>query len=63
MADINGAKTTNDLEAEHRRLDALVDALSKRPYLTQAEQIEHAILKKRRLQMRDALFSRPRTAT
>ncbi len=60
MAENAGVKTIDELMAEHRALDAQVEALSKRPYLTQAEQIEHAILKKKRLRARDELFARTR---
>ena len=56
MADMNEAKSLDDLIAEHRALDAEVEQLSRRPYLTQAEQHEHAVLKKRRLRVKDRLF-------
>jgi hypothetical protein len=55
MAEMIGAKTIDELMAEHRALDAQVEALSRRQYLTQAEQLEHAILKKKRLRARDQL--------
>lgn len=62
MAELNGAKTIDELMAEHRALDAQVEALSKRQYLTQAERMEHAILKKKRLRARDQLFELSRGA-
>jgi len=57
-----GAKTVDELMAEHRALDAQVEALSRRQYLTQSEQMEHAILKKKRLRARDQLFELSRSA-
>jgi hypothetical protein len=56
MAENCGVKTVDELMAEHRALDAQVEALSKRPYLTEAEHLEHVILKKKRLRARDELF-------
>jgi hypothetical protein len=56
MAEMNEAKSLDDLIALHRALDVEVEELSRRPYLTQAEQIEHAVLKKRRLRAKDQLF-------
>jgi uncharacterized protein YdcH (DUF465 family) len=56
MAEMNEAKSLDDLIAQHRALDSEVEQLSRRPYLTQAEQIEHAVLKKKRLRAKDQLF-------
>jgi hypothetical protein len=45
------------LMAEHRALDSQVRAFSKRPYLTQAEQLEESLLKKRRLLAKDQMVA------
>ena len=62
MAEMNGAKSVDEIIAEHRALDAQVEALSKRQYLTQAEQMEHVILKKKRLRVRDQLLELSRVS-
>lgn len=61
MAENAGVKSIDELVAEHRTLDAQVEALSRRQYLTQEEQLEHAILKKKRLRARDELFALTRS--
>lgn len=43
------------LLAEHRALDLRLRRLGKRPYLTSAEQLEAAELKKRKLRAKDAI--------
>jgi uncharacterized protein YdcH (DUF465 family) len=45
------------LTAEHHALDVRVRAYSKRAYLTQAEQLEEAELKKRRLRTKDEMLA------
>lgn len=44
-----------ELQAEHRALDLRLRRLGKRPFLTSAEQIEAAELKKRKLRAKDAM--------
>jgi uncharacterized protein YdcH (DUF465 family) len=48
------------LQAEHRELDLRLRQLGKRSYLTAAEQLEVAELKKRKLRAKDAIASKAR---
>lgn len=52
--------TVDGLRAEHRELDLRLRQLGKRSYLTAAEQVEMAELKKRKLLAKDAIASLPR---
>lgn len=44
------------LQAEHRALDLRLRQLGKRPFLTVAEQMEAAELKKRKLRAKEAIL-------
>lgn len=45
------------LQAEHRALDLRLRRLSKRPFLTAAEQLEATELKKRKLRAKEAMLA------
>ena len=46
-----------DWQGEHRALDLRLRRLNKRPFLTTAEQVEVAELKKRKLRAKEAMMA------
>ncbi|MBK9259241.1 MAG: DUF465 domain-containing protein [Polyangiaceae bacterium] len=53
----SGADRLSEVEALHRSLDARIQELARRVYLTPAEQIEVADLKKQKLKLKDEIHA------
>jgi hypothetical protein len=57
MKDATATDLLNALQAEHRTLDERIRVLSRRAYLTPAEQREAQELKRKKLSTKDRLFA------
>jgi len=53
----SGADRLSEVEALHRTLDARIQELARRAYLTPAEQVEVADLKKQKLKLKDEIHA------
>lgn len=53
----SGADRLNEAEALHRTLDSRIQELARRAYLTPAEQVEVADLKKQKLKLKDEIHA------
>lgn len=53
----SGADRLSEAEALHRTLDSRIQELARRAYLTPAEQVEVADLKKQKLKLKDEIHA------